>query len=105
MGDVGKGRWTKVGRFLVPKCEVANAIGVSGAHPPPGSLPLVQGVPGGCPKASWAQWYQGLWAIAYLSVRQVCKAGQGFGQGSQGETRAGQIDTLIHTPPPKLHPA
>ena len=36
---------------------------------------------GGCPEASRAQWCQGVWAIAYLSDRQVRRLDRGSGQG------------------------
>ena len=80
-------------------------MGGSGPTPLRGSLPLVQSRPGGCPRAGSAQWYQGLWAIAYLSDRQWRRLDRGSGQGvagcDQGETGGGQS----YTPPGKLHPA
>ena len=78
-----KGGWTKVGRFLVPKCEVAilvrkcevpNVMGSSGPTPLRGSIPRLlrraRGAPAG-PGPTRAQSYQGVQAIAQLSPLQV----------------------------------
>ena len=67
-----------VGKFevaiLVEKCEMANAIGVSGPTPLRGSLPRLLGGPGGAPAGpgpTRAQSYQGVQALASLSLQQV----------------------------------
>ena len=62
------------GDFLVGKFEVANAMGVSGPTPLRGSLPRLLGGPGGAPAGpgpTRAQSYQGVQAIAHLSLQQV----------------------------------
>ena len=70
MGNLGK---TK-GEFWTGKFEVANAMGVSGPTPLRGSLPRLLGGPGGAPAGpgpTRAQSYQGVQAIAHLSLQQV----------------------------------
>ena len=63
-------RWA----ILVEKCEVANAMGGRGPTPLRGSLPRLLGGPGGAPAGpgpTRAQSYQGVQALASLSLQQV----------------------------------
>ena len=99
MGDVGKGRWTKVGRFLVPKCEVPNAIGGSGLTPLRGRSRLSKVHQGGVQRQAGPSDTKESGPLRNCQTDRCARLDRGLGRVSQAATRAGQVG-LRHTPRP-----